>query len=601
MVKSFHRFFPLCLLVGMMLGASGAAWSAGEGLRVEGFRIWPAPLESTHLEAMAHFEHANESTSATTDGDVQWIRFDVRGIGSGVLEWEQAEVSDWALWAWREGQWTRVADSRRRDQTNPGPPLRVGTLLHVNHASDAQSPFLLRAAAHPSQAAILLSDERDVDMRNLKNDLLFGSVLGMLSLVAVFGFLFGSKFRIQQLSAHGTYSGVFVVFLFLHTEWATGLLPISLANSLPLQRLMALFFLAPFLGQFLIEALGHELPLSRRMRWARGLAVAHIGGAMLLMGAVALGKLSGQGALSGMLTFVILAMAGLCAEAVRLRGGQMRNNHFFWWGIGVNGLGYIALWFELVVGWRLFRPGLSAIVVTAFAEPFLMLFALADLFSSGLSEGQTLTAQVQQLQRERLQAYVDGLEGEKRRVASELHDDVMGDLVLLHTSDGLPPTVQRSLKNVVRKLRGLSQGLNPFGVDQRPLQESLLALTSQYQGTGIQMRLHWDEDLPSLPASINFQLYRVAQEAVHNAFKHANASRIDIAVQGDLQDGGLTMSIEDDGIGFSREAVQATENRGQGIQNFEHRCSLINATLHIESTPGKGTYISVDVPMLFGK
>ena len=93
------------------------------------------------------------------------------------------------------------------------------------------------------------------------------------------------------------------------------------------------------------------------------------------------------------------------------------------------------------------------------------------------------------------------------------------------------------------------------------------------------------------------ELMRIAQEAVHNAVRHADPARIDIELRFDAQQ--LQMTIRDDGRGFEEPASSAlTGPEGHfGLTGMRERAGVIGGTLVVDSTPGKGTEISVHVPI----
>jgi len=82
--------------------------------------------------------------------------------------------------------------------------------------------------------------------------------------------------------------------------------------------------------------------------------------------------------------------------------------------------------------------------------------------------------------------------------------------------------------------------------------------------------------------------YRVAQEALNNISKHAHATRADVVLA--ASDGQVVLVVEDDGIGFD-PAIEEAAAASIGLAGMRERASLIGATLHIESSPGKGTSV----------
>lgn len=105
---------------------------------------------------------------------------------------------------------------------------------------------------------------------------------------------------------------------------------------------------------------------------------------------------------------------------------------------------------------------------------------------------------------------------------------------------------------------------------------------------GIEARLQADESL-SLPYDLEEELYRIAQEALNNALKHARASAVFVRIQ--LQDRTVNMIIRDDGRGF--EPLAIGDKGGLGLQNMQERADKINADITVSAVPGAGTIVSV--------
>ncbi|UCC52981.1 MAG: GAF domain-containing sensor histidine kinase [Anaerolineaceae bacterium] len=105
---------------------------------------------------------------------------------------------------------------------------------------------------------------------------------------------------------------------------------------------------------------------------------------------------------------------------------------------------------------------------------------------------------------------------------------------------------------------------------------------------GIEARLQADESM-SLPYDLEEELYRIAQEALNNALKHARASAVFVRIQ--LQDRTVNMTIHDDGRGF--EPLAIGDKGGLGLQNMQERADKINADITVSAAPGAGTIVSV--------
>src|SRR5262249_54396695 len=93
-----------------------------------------------------------------------------------------------------------------------------------------------------------------------------------------------------------------------------------------------------------------------------------------------------------------------------------------------------------------------------------------------------------------------------------------------------------------------------------------------------------------LPREYELALYRITQELINNVLKHAEAKNVSLQIG--YRDKKIILMIEDDGKGFD----VAEHRDGYGLKNLEARTKLLNGTMHIESTLGKGTSILIEVP-----
>jgi signal transduction histidine kinase len=96
-----------------------------------------------------------------------------------------------------------------------------------------------------------------------------------------------------------------------------------------------------------------------------------------------------------------------------------------------------------------------------------------------------------------------------------------------------------------------------------------------------------------LEQEVETHLYRVAQEALHNAYKHAEASRVELIFE--RRGSSIVLIIEDDGCGFHPDHA-ATTHRGLGLLGMRERAEIVGGSLEIESAPGRGTTVFFQVP-----
>lgn len=211
-----------------------------------------------------------------------------------------------------------------------------------------------------------------------------------------------------------------------------------------------------------------------------------------------------------------------------------------------------------------------------------------------------------------LRSMNERLEDEARRIAHALHDDAGQLLVSVHlaletAAADLPATtrarfepVRALLDEVERHLRRMSHELRPTILDDLGLLPALEFLAQGLAArSGIAIRVV-GEPLPRLAPAVETALYRVAQEALHNALRHAQARAIDVHLG--RADGGVRLQVRDDGRGFDPAAIRRRRGgRGLGLSAMRERVCEAGGRLTIESAPGRGTEIRIDIPREEGR
>jgi signal transduction histidine kinase len=204
-------------------------------------------------------------------------------------------------------------------------------------------------------------------------------------------------------------------------------------------------------------------------------------------------------------------------------------------------------------------------------------------------------------------------ETERQRLARELHDRVGQDLGLLDVhlniiKQQLPPEVAAQFNGRFADIFTLISGIASHTYDvmaelRSPVLEDyglVAALNwhgSQFQQrTGTEVVVVGDEEMPRPPQVVESALLRIAQEALTNVAKYAQADQVTIKVT--AEDGWLHLSIGDDGVGFeaNKWTIPAEDGRGWGLISMRERAEAINGRLHIHSQLGQGTQIIAEVP-----
>lgn len=198
-------------------------------------------------------------------------------------------------------------------------------------------------------------------------------------------------------------------------------------------------------------------------------------------------------------------------------------------------------------------------------------------------------------------------EDERRRLARELHDGVGQNLTALKHrlamlgaslapgQDALRAQLEAAIALTSATLddtRELSRLLRPPILDDLGLEAALRWLArSVRESSGLAVDLHVDP-LPALGDEASTLLFRVAQEALANAAKHARASRVSVRL--DARDDGLALSVEDDGIGCT--PAMAARGGGSGLSGMRERLRLYGGRLQLTSAPGAGMQVLARLP-----
>lgn len=196
-------------------------------------------------------------------------------------------------------------------------------------------------------------------------------------------------------------------------------------------------------------------------------------------------------------------------------------------------------------------------------------------------------------------------EDERRRIARELHDGIGQNLTALkhrlaRLSDDLPPAQRAQLDAAIalcgealEDTRELSRLLRPPILDDLGLEPALRALArGAGESSGMEVSVEIDA-LPALDGDLQTLLFRVAQEALANATRHAQAHTVLLRVA--VRGGMLHLLVADDGRGC--DPAQAMSAGGSGLSGIRERLRLYDGRLELASTPGTGTRLRAVVPL----
>src|ERR1051325_1150778 len=233
---------------------------------------------------------------------------------------------------------------------------------------------------------------------------------------------------------------------------------------------------------------------------------------------------------------------------------------------------------------------------------FLLLTSLLLFNRAKLKQKNAYQAELNQLQKGQAAAVIEAQEQERKRIAEDLHDSLGHLLATLKLNlQALPADQQPQLQNSLQlidqgstEIRNIAFNLMPRALEEEGLIPELNDLADKIKRSSlfdIILQVHNMNDF-TLDSQVKFNIYRIVQEAVSNVIKHADAKEINIQLT--KEDNRLTIMIEDDGKGFKREEL---DTFGRGLRNITARAEWLEGNIAIDSSPGCGTTIVIDIPL----
>ena len=206
-------------------------------------------------------------------------------------------------------------------------------------------------------------------------------------------------------------------------------------------------------------------------------------------------------------------------------------------------------------------------------------------------------------------------EDERRRIARDIHDQLGQQMTALRLNlEGLRLRIGAypALSEQVGRARELTEELDrsidfltwelrPAVLEQVGLSAALADLVSswsQRHHIAANYQAHGAAGL-QFPSEVKTNIYRLAQEALHNVYKHAAASRVSVSLA--HLDGRGVLEIHDDGRGFDQATLPSqAARRGLGLMSMRERSALVGGELQVESVAGRGTTIRLQMPLALG-
>jgi two-component system NarL family sensor kinase len=254
--------------------------------------------------------------------------------------------------------------------------------------------------------------------------------------------------------------------------------------------------------------------------------------------------------------------------------------------------------------WASFLPVLIGGLAILFVVQIPLAVGMARRLRTSLAERQAL-----------LERAINASEQERRRIARDLHDGVVQRLAAVTFSlsalarrlggGGTSAATQASVapdvthaagetRAAMRDLRTLIVEIAPPNLHAEGIDNALRDLLEPLAQSGVSISLEAPPDT-ALPAATTTLLFRVAQEALRNAGKHAHATHVTVRLES--REDGVRLDIDDDGRGFTPDDLDRRRRDGHvGLSLLRDLVADAGGSLHVESLPDHGTHVAVEVP-----
>jgi signal transduction histidine kinase len=208
---------------------------------------------------------------------------------------------------------------------------------------------------------------------------------------------------------------------------------------------------------------------------------------------------------------------------------------------------------------------------------------------------------------------VGAQEGERRRIARELHDDISQRFALLsieiQRTKEVPPTsvgnlrsrmdeLEKQASEISTSVESLSHELHSSRLEYLGIVSAIRGFCKEF-GDKHKVTVDFDDEgnPPTVPQDISLCLFRVMQEGLHNAAKHSGVRVFEVKLHGSPAE--IHLIVRDSGVGFDPELARDTQ--GLGLISMQERVRLVKGTISITSRPKSGTEINVRIPLSAGK
>jgi signal transduction histidine kinase len=222
-----------------------------------------------------------------------------------------------------------------------------------------------------------------------------------------------------------------------------------------------------------------------------------------------------------------------------------------------------------------------------------------------ISERKESEKRLQAERTKRISSFIDGQDDERKRLSRELHDGIGQSLVgikmrldTIHFNESsenerIIEMIRVFVQQTISEVRRVSNNLLPSVLQDIGLKRAIEKLCSEIsQDSGMNISLDTEMYTKIANDKIKTTIYRIVQEAIHNAIKHSRASDMNIMLIQEVS--RVRLIIDDNGVGFDTENIP---HRGNGLYSMQERVSILGGSIIISSEIHGGTYIDVKIPL----
>jgi len=186
-------------------------------------------------------------------------------------------------------------------------------------------------------------------------------------------------------------------------------------------------------------------------------------------------------------------------------------------------------------------------------------------------------------------------EGERARIAGGLHDEVgqvLTGVLLQLEGEARSEETKAAVRQALEEVRRIARELRPEMLDELGLVSALTELSRKFAASSLRIERRFADDLPPLSDEAELTVYRVAQESLTNVARHAQASRVEVALERGA--GSVVLRVVDDGRGMD-EAAAAANGHG-GLRGMRERAVLVGGALAVKRGREGGVEVRLEVP-----